>query len=161
MTRPGRYPQELRERAVRMVFEHQDQHSSQWAAITSIAEKRGAIATWRQGRVTWTWVIERDGERRNITIEMSRTLYEAGDVSDDAAQARGTKGRNYVEAVLDKDDPPRNRRADTTHSLIDTLTDTPYWRCLRSNLVLLASANPGACAVGDTMSPTDSGDTSF
>ena len=41
MTRPGRYPQELRERAVRMVFEHQDEHSSQWAAITSIAEKFG------------------------------------------------------------------------------------------------------------------------
>lgn len=39
MTRPGRYPQELRERAIR--FEHQDEHSSQWAAITSIAEKFG------------------------------------------------------------------------------------------------------------------------
>jgi transposase len=41
MTRPGRYPQELRERAVRMVFEHQDEHHSQWAAITSIAHKFG------------------------------------------------------------------------------------------------------------------------
>jgi transposase len=41
MTRPGRYPQELRERAVRMVFEHQDEHDSQWAAICSIANKFG------------------------------------------------------------------------------------------------------------------------
>jgi transposase len=41
MTRPGRYPQELRERAVRMVFEHQDEHPSQWAAICSIAHKFG------------------------------------------------------------------------------------------------------------------------
>jgi transposase len=40
MTRPGRYPQELRERAVRMVFEHQDEHPSQWA-IGSIAHKFG------------------------------------------------------------------------------------------------------------------------
>jgi transposase len=41
MTRRGRYPQELRERAVRMVFEHQDEHPSQWAAICSIAAKSG------------------------------------------------------------------------------------------------------------------------
>ena len=41
MTRPDRYPQELRERAVRMVFEHQDEHPSQWAAICSIAAKFG------------------------------------------------------------------------------------------------------------------------
>ena len=41
MTRPGRYPPELRERAVRMVFEHQDEHPSQWSAICSIADKFG------------------------------------------------------------------------------------------------------------------------
>jgi transposase len=41
MTRPGRYPQELREPAVPMVFEHQDEHPSQWAAICSIAAKFG------------------------------------------------------------------------------------------------------------------------
>jgi transposase len=41
MTRPGRYPQELRERAVRMVLEHQDEYDSQWAAICSIANKFG------------------------------------------------------------------------------------------------------------------------
>src|SRR6266540_586072 len=39
MTRRSRYPQEVRERAVRMVFEHQDEHPSQWAAITSMATK--------------------------------------------------------------------------------------------------------------------------
>jgi transposase len=37
----GRYPKELRERAVRMVFEHREEHPSLWAAICSIAEKFG------------------------------------------------------------------------------------------------------------------------
>jgi len=31
----------MRERAVRMVFEHQDQYDSQWAAISSVATKLG------------------------------------------------------------------------------------------------------------------------
>ena len=39
--RSGRYPAELRERAVRMVFEAEAHAASQWAAITSIASKFG------------------------------------------------------------------------------------------------------------------------
>jgi transposase len=41
MTRQGRDPRELREQAVRLVFEHQDEHPSQWAAIGSIAATFG------------------------------------------------------------------------------------------------------------------------
>jgi len=41
MNRSTRYPAEVRERAVRMVFEHEREYDSQWAAISSIASKLG------------------------------------------------------------------------------------------------------------------------
>jgi transposase len=41
MDRSTRYPKEVRERAVRLVFEHEREYSSQWAAISSIASKLG------------------------------------------------------------------------------------------------------------------------
>ena len=44
MTRRSRYSQEVRERAVRMVLEHEGQYASQWEAIRSIAEKIGCSA---------------------------------------------------------------------------------------------------------------------
>jgi transposase len=41
MDRQTRYPKEVRERAVRLVFEREREYNSQWAAITSIATKLG------------------------------------------------------------------------------------------------------------------------
>ncbi len=41
MNRTRRYSPEVRERAVRLVFAHERAHPSQWAAISSIAEKIG------------------------------------------------------------------------------------------------------------------------
>jgi transposase len=40
----GKYPDELRERAVRMVLEHGHEYGSQWEAICSVAEKLGPKA---------------------------------------------------------------------------------------------------------------------
>ncbi len=39
-----RYSPEIRERVVRMVFEHQQEHESLWATIESISEKFGCTA---------------------------------------------------------------------------------------------------------------------
>lgn len=55
------YPPEVRERAVRMVFEHQGEYSSQWAAITSIADK---LSIHRETLRIWVRRAEVDGGRR-------------------------------------------------------------------------------------------------
>jgi len=44
MARTSRYSQEVRERAVRMVFEHRDEYDSEWEAIGSIAKKIGCTS---------------------------------------------------------------------------------------------------------------------
>lgn len=41
MTKATRYPPELRERAMRLVREHREEHASKWAAIESLAKKLG------------------------------------------------------------------------------------------------------------------------
>ena len=52
-----KYSPEVRERAVRMVLEHEGEHASQWAAISSIAAKIGCTAeTLRK----WVRQAERD-----------------------------------------------------------------------------------------------------
>ena len=57
----NRYSPEVRQRAVRMVLEHGGDHTSQWAAIGSIATKIGCTAeTLRQ----WVRQAERDGGQR-------------------------------------------------------------------------------------------------
>ena len=72
MARPSRFSPEVRERAVRMVFEHTQEHTSQWAAITSIAEKIGCAAeTLRH----WVRQAERDqGRRPGVTTDERQRL---------------------------------------------------------------------------------------
>ena len=67
MARPSRFSPEVRDRAVRMVHEQQDKHASQWAAITSIAEKIGCTAETLR---SWVRQGERDaGRRPGLTTE--------------------------------------------------------------------------------------------
>lgn len=61
MGRRGRYSPEVRERAVRMVFDQEPQHDSQWAAIRSIAGKIGCSSETLRN---WVRQAERDAGRR-------------------------------------------------------------------------------------------------
>ncbi len=74
MTRTGRYPSEVRERAVRLVMDHRDQYTSEWAAITSIAAKCGMTAeTLRK----WIRRAQIDsGVRRGVTSDERERLRE-------------------------------------------------------------------------------------
>jgi transposase len=60
-TKGKRYPAEVRERAVRLVMEHRGEYESEWAALTSIAQKCGMTPeTLRK----WVRQTEIDGGRR-------------------------------------------------------------------------------------------------
>ena len=74
MARTSRYSQEVREWAVRMVFEHGSEYDSEWEAICSIAEKIGCSAeTLRK----WVRRIEVDtGRRAGLTSEEEARIKE-------------------------------------------------------------------------------------
>ena len=74
MGRRGRYSLEVRERAVRMVFDQEPEHDSQWATIRSIAEKIGCSSETLRN---WVRQAERDaGRRPGLTTEELERLKE-------------------------------------------------------------------------------------
>ena len=74
MGRQSKFPAEMRERAVRLVFEQQDQHGSQWAAIVSIAEKMGCSA---EALRKWVRQAQRDtGQRPGLTTNERERMKE-------------------------------------------------------------------------------------
>ena len=74
MSKSIRYSPEVRERAVRMVFEHQREYPSQWQALVSIASKIGCTAeTLRK----WVRRAEIDsGRRAGVTSDERNRIKE-------------------------------------------------------------------------------------
>jgi transposase len=72
MAGTSKYSPEIRERAVRMVWEHQSEYESQWAALESIAAKIGCTSeTLRK----WVRQAERDaGKRAGLTTDERQRL---------------------------------------------------------------------------------------
>jgi transposase-like protein len=72
MPRTSKYSPELRERAVRMVFDHAGEYASQWAAIRSVGEKLGcSLEALRR----WVRQAERDaGQRPGLTTDERQRL---------------------------------------------------------------------------------------
>ena len=67
MARPSPFSPELRDRAVRMVLDHQDEYDSQWAAIASIAPKIGCT---KETLRRWVRQVEINGGKRpGVTTE--------------------------------------------------------------------------------------------
>ena len=72
MTKARRFSPEVRERAVRLVRDHQAEYATQWAAITSIASKIGCAAETLR---LWVRQAERKaGQRPGLTTEEQQRL---------------------------------------------------------------------------------------
>ena len=103
MGKINRYSAEVRERAVRLVQEHQSDYASEWAAMQSIATKIG----WT-GETLRTWVrhSERnEGKRRGLTTderERLKALERENRELKRANEILKTASAFFAQAVLDR-----------------------------------------------------------
>ena len=77
---------EFRERALRLVQEHEHAHGSQWAAIRSIAEKLGCSAETLRSRGRRTEVDA--GERPGLTTDDRGRLAELAELERENVELR-------------------------------------------------------------------------
>ena len=99
----NRFSPEVRERAVRMVFDHQAEHASQWATILSIAPKIGCHPETLR---SWVRQAERDqGKRPGLTTDERERLKQLERENFELKRANEilkTVSAYFAQAVLDR-----------------------------------------------------------
>ena len=103
MARRRRFSQEVRERAVRMVFEHGSEHGSEWEAMCSIAEKIGCSAETLRKWVRQTQVDS--GQRGGLTSEEQARIKELERENRELRRANEilrTASAHFAQAELDR-----------------------------------------------------------
>jgi len=102
MARRSRYSPEVRERAVRMVFDHRAEYETEWATITSIAHKVGCSTETLRN---WVRQAERDaGQRPGLSSDQLAELKELFHEADQRPEA--VLVRSYANLLI------LNRNAD-------------------------------------------------
>jgi transposase len=103
MNRPSRFSPEVRERAVRMLYEQESSHSSRWAALQSIASKIGCSAETSR---KWVDRAEIDsGAKGGVTtsdLEELKTLRRENRELKRANEILKTASAFFAQAELDR-----------------------------------------------------------
>ena len=103
MSKSNRYSPEVRERAVRLVFEHEKEYSSQWSAMCSIASKIGCTPETLR---SWVRRVETDqGQRAGMSTddrERLKTLERENKELRRANEILKTASAFFAQAELDR-----------------------------------------------------------
>lgn len=108
MVKASRYPAEVRERAVRLVFENRATYGSEWAAIESIAGKIGC-----HGETLRAWIrqSERDaGKRTGLTTSERERLKELERENRELKRDDGRRPNELVERYREEPSPARRHK---------------------------------------------------
>ncbi len=139
MSKRPRFSPEVRDRAVRMVYEHAKDHPSQWAAITSIASKIGCsaqtLSTWIKRRETDT------GQRAGVTTDERAHL---------KALEREVKELRRANEILRKASVDSMGQCNSASNRVAGVSKSSRFRGRAFNLAAIPSSSPCVSAPIDT-----------